>query len=247
MLKVKQQIESEQVSEMEKNKPIELNEIKPITVAVVEKKVDTEAIKATEKAAEESKAKQAVEAEKKAAEEAAVAAKKAEVQKKQDAEKSRLAEIELKKQQEIKKKQEAEIKKKEAAKAAETKKQEAALQGKLAKMTQELDSFSVTLNKKHFDNAIAIKEEIKTEGFEDPAVKVNTVQIYKKSFTFPQIANNDYAVEQLDGLAIAEQNLNNDIANADTMENFVKTADEVAHNLSERYKEQWVDPKDDRN
>jgi hypothetical protein len=31
------------------------------------------------------------------------------------------------------------------------------------------------------------------------------------------------------------------------MENFLKTADEVAHNLTERYKEQWVDPKDDRN
>jgi len=30
------------------------------------------------------------------------------------------------------------------------------------------------------------------------------------------------------------------------MENFIKTADEVAHNLQERYKEQWVDPKDDR-
>jgi len=31
------------------------------------------------------------------------------------------------------------------------------------------------------------------------------------------------------------------------MSNFLKSADEVAHNLSERYKEQWVDPKDDRN
>ena len=30
------------------------------------------------------------------------------------------------------------------------------------------------------------------------------------------------------------------------MENFLRTADEVAHNLAERYKEQWVDPKDDR-
>lgn len=31
------------------------------------------------------------------------------------------------------------------------------------------------------------------------------------------------------------------------MEFFLKTADDVAHSLSERYKEQWVDPKDDRN
>ena len=29
-------------------------------------------------------------------------------------------------------------------------------------------------------------------------------------------------------------------------EAFVKTADDVAQNLKERYKDQWVDPKDDR-
>jgi len=31
------------------------------------------------------------------------------------------------------------------------------------------------------------------------------------------------------------------------MENFLRSADEVANNLKDRYKEQWVDPKDDRN
>ena len=30
------------------------------------------------------------------------------------------------------------------------------------------------------------------------------------------------------------------------METFLKTADEVANNLKERYKDQWIDPKDDR-
>lgn len=114
-------------------------------------------------------------------------------------------------------------------------------------MNQELDQFSVTLNKKHYEAALAIKEEIKNAGFEDPAFKVKTVNVYKKQFTFPQIANNDYAVEQFETLAIAEQNLNNDLGSDIGMNNFLKAADEVAHNLTERYKEQWVDPKDDRN
>ena len=70
--------------------------------------------------------------------------------------------------------------------------------------------------------------------------------IYKKSFTFPQIAHNDFAVEQFENLNIAEQNLNSDPINADVYDAFVKTADEVAMNLKERYKDQWVDPKDDR-
>lgn len=30
------------------------------------------------------------------------------------------------------------------------------------------------------------------------------------------------------------------------MSQFLKSADEVAQNLKERYKDQWVDPKDDR-
>jgi hypothetical protein len=62
-------------------------------------------------------------------------------------------------------------------------------------MNLELDQFSVTLNKKHFENAVQLKEQIKNESGEDVALKVHTMDVYKKSFTFPQIAHNDYAVE----------------------------------------------------
>lgn len=114
------------------------------------------------------------------------------------------------------------------------------------KITKELDQFSVTLNKKHWANALAIKENMVNAGMEEQSVKVHTSDVYKKSFTFPQIAHNDYAVEQFETLNIAEQNLANDPQNETIMENFLKTADEVATNLKERYKDQWVDPKDDR-
>merc|ERR1711907_916137 len=98
----------------------------------------------------------------------------------------------------------------------------------------------------HFDAAMAVREEAKQGGLEDIPLKVHAGDIYKKSFTFPQIAHNDYAVEQFETLAIAESNLNNDPTNENNFEAFVKTADEVALNLKERYKDQWVDPKDDR-
>lgn len=114
------------------------------------------------------------------------------------------------------------------------------------KMGKELDQFSVTLNKKHYDAAMSLKDEAKQAGLEDLPMKVHAGDIYKKSFTFPQIAHNDYAVEQFETLAIAESNLNNDPSNENNFEAFVKTADEVALNLKERYKDQWVDPKDDR-
>lgn len=38
----------------------------------------------------------------------------------------------------------------------------------------------------------------------------------------------------------------NDPESDTLMTNFLKTADEVAGNLKDRYKDQWVDPKDDR-
>lgn len=77
-------------------------------------------------------------------------------------------------------------------------------------------------------------------------IRVHAGEIYKKSFTFPQIAHNDFAVEQFETLSIAEANLNNDPSNETQFEAFVRTADDVANNLKERYKDQWVDPKDDR-
>lgn len=113
-------------------------------------------------------------------------------------------------------------------------------------MNKELDQFSVTLNKKHFDAALQLHDELKNEGFEDVPFKVHTNDVYKKSFTFPQIAHNDYAVDQFESLAVAEQNLNNDPASDNQFDNFLKTADEVAQNLKDRYKDQWIDPKDDR-
>lgn len=88
-------------------------------------------------------------------------------------------------------------------------------------MNKELDQFSVTLNKKHFDAALEARESIKAAGFDEPSVKVMTNNLYKKSFTFPQIANNDYAVEQFETLAIAESNLNNDLSNDVTYESFI--------------------------
>ena len=241
-------MEAEQALELEKAKAAE-EELKPKSASIPIVQLNQAKIEssAEAKAKAELEAKQKAEAEaKKKAELEAKAKAEAEAKKKAEAEK-KAAEAKAAAE---KKAAEAAAKKKAEAekKAAELKaKREAEHNKKLEKMNQLLDQFSVTLNKKHFDAALAIKDEIKNAGFEDPQFKVNTVSVYKKQFTFPQIANNDYAVEQFETLGIAEQNLNNDLSSEVGMSNFLKTADEVAHNLSERYKDQWVDPKDDRN
>ena len=195
-----------------------------------------------QKAEVENKQKAEAETKSKAEAEKAAAAK-TEAEKKASAEAAKKAEEAKKLEAENKKKAEEAAKKAEAEKAQK----QAAHAKQLEKLTQELEQFSVTLNKKHFEAAVQVRDEIKQAGFEEPKFLVHTTAVYKKSFTFPQIANNDYAVEQFEALSIAEQNLNNDPTNDTAFENFTKAADECAHNLSERYKEQWVDPKDDRN
>jgi hypothetical protein len=85
----------------------------------------------------------------------------------------------------------------------------------LAKQNQEqinseIENFSVTLSRKHYDNALKIQQDSKEQGLGELTINVHSSDIYKKSFTFPQIAHNDFAVEQLESLSIAEQNLNKD-------------------------------------
>jgi len=243
MLKVKQQMEAEQAIENEKANPApKVEEKEESSAASLVQSKNKEQIATELKAENEKKAK--AEAEKKAKEEADKKAKE-EADKKAAAEKKAAEE---KKASEEKAKAEAEKKKKEEEekRIADEKKKDEKHQEMLKKMNQEVASFSVSLNKKHFDEAVALKNKINKAGFEDPKLNINTLATYKKSFTFPQIANNDYAIEQFESLSVAEANLNNDLTNEQTFDAFVSSADQTAHNLTERYKDQWIDPKDDR-
>lgn len=114
------------------------------------------------------------------------------------------------------------------------------------KLTATIDKFSNSLNKEDFQAAVQVQKEMQEAGMEEAPIKVHTSEVYRKSFTFPQIANNDFAQEQFDTLNIAEQNLQKDPGSPTLLENFMKTADEVAVDLKERYKDQWNDPKQDR-
>jgi len=147
-------------------------------------------------------------------------------------------ELAAKKETELKKKKEMEEKLKEKKAAEQLKKREEQEKKKQilveensSKINQEMENFSVTLNKKHFDSALKMQTELKEQGMDIP-LKIHSSDVYKKSFTFPQIAHNDYAVEQLESLSIAEQNLNKDPSNDTLFDNFVATANDVANNLS---------------
>jgi hypothetical protein len=139
---------------------------------------------ADKKKKEEEEAKKKADAEKKAAEEKALAQKKDEQTKVEK--KATLAQAEEKQQVESKSKVWND------------------------KLTAAVDKFSKSLIKDDFQAAVQIQKDATAAGIDDASIKVHTSDVYRKSFTFPQIANNDYAQEQFDTLNIAEQNLQKD-------------------------------------
>jgi hypothetical protein len=78
---------------------------------------------------------------------------------------------------------------------------------------------------------IANNEEFTKAGLTEPENKVHTSEVFKNSFTFPQIAFNDFAQEQLSKLSKSEQELNNNLHAQDTVNAFVETAKKVSKEL----------------
>lgn len=73
-------------------------------------------------------------------------------------------------------------------------------------------------------------------------VKINTSQIYRKSFAFPEVAKNDFASDLLEQMEISEKNLNSNLDNVDLYNSFLDTAADIKKKLQEKYGDQWHDP-----
>ena len=89
--------------------------------------------------------------------------------------------------------------------------------------------------------ALSTRQQIENDGelreanFEIPDFKIHAVDVFKKSFTFAQIALNDFAQQQLDSLQAEEDKLNNNVADNVSMNSFFKTTQYVARQLSQHY------------
>lgn len=84
--------------------------------------------------------------------------------------------------------------------------------------------------------------DIKAEELDK--VKITALKEFKSHFSFPEVARNDFSMDQLDQLEIAEKNFNADIDNKDLLKALIKTGNEVKKALKEHYGDQWTDPAD---
>ena len=76
----------------------------------------------------------------------------------------------------------------------------------------ELGQFSRTFDMKNWENAMEIYDTLKGAG-KKPKIAVTTKELYDHSFSFPKVRNYDYAVQNMNDLEAAEDNLNKNIEN----------------------------------
>ena len=114
-------------------------------------------------------------------------------------------------------------------------------------MDIELDYFSRSFDKHHYENAMNIMAELKKLG-KDPITGptgVHTWELYDKSFTFPRVRRYEFTQENMDMLEHFQDNLNMNISNQVNMENFLRVANTVRTNLKTKYHDgEFIDPAD---
>jgi len=106
-------------------------------------------------------------------------------------------------------------------------------------LKESFEKFSKTLTEEDFDKSVKIKTDLidnDEQTADDLAkTKISTVEVFKKQFSFPEVAKNDFSSNMLDELEISQKNLNSNLENVDLFNNFVETADKVKKAFKEKY------------
>jgi hypothetical protein len=123
-----------------------------------------------------------------------------------------------------------------------------ALDGKKKSLKDSFEKFSKSLAEEDFDNSVKIKNDLIENDSQTADVldkiKINTVELYKHQFSFPEVAKNDFSTSLFEELEICQKNLNSNLDNVDLFNSFVETADKVKKSLKDKYADQWTDPVD---
>jgi hypothetical protein len=107
-------------------------------------------------------------------------------------------------------------------KLAKVKSAKLALKNKSLK--ESFKKFSLSLKKDDLDKLLEIKSDLIDNDHvpkdQLDKLKVSTNSLYKKGFSFPEVAKNDFATELFDELEIAEKNFNANLDNDDLFKTF---------------------------
>ena len=86
----------------------------------------------------------------------------------------------------------------------------------------EWKQFCQSLEMPHWEKAQQLFSELENEGRPQPLLKVNTEELFKKKFSFPELSRNDAVVEIFQELDVSETNLNQNPNNKHLLEKMIK-------------------------
>ena len=87
----------------------------------------------------------------------------------------------------------------------------------------QLEEFGRTLDKAHYDNALAIYAELKKAG-KDPKVRVNTYEYLDKAFSFERVRRYDLVQQHMNLVEHLQDNLNQNFTNQQNVDQFLIVA-----------------------
>ena len=115
-------------------------------------------------------------------------------------------------------------------------------------LEKEVEWFSRTLNKTHWENALEIFAELqKNKSFNQTGrLLVHTFELYDKAFSFPRVRKYKETQDNMDMLEHFEDNLNMNAENKRHLANFLKVAQQVRKNFKTKFGDGvFTDPADE--
>ena len=109
-------------------------------------------------------------------------------------------------------------------------------------MDIELDYFSRTFDKAHYDNAMDIYNELLKAG-KKPRASVHTWELYDNAFTFPRVRRYELVQKHMEAVQHFEDNLNQNMSNGQLVSNYIKVCKDAQTAFNAKYHDgEFSDP-----
>jgi len=119
---------------------------------------------------------------------------------------------------------------------------EPALDVSQKQMDIELDAFSRTFDRKRYNQARIIYDELLKQG-KKPRVAIHTWELYDNAFSFPRVRRYELVQHHMDLLQHFEDNLNENFTNGQHVSNFITVAKAAQDALNAKYHNgEFADP-----
>lgn len=113
-------------------------------------------------------------------------------------------------------------------------------------MNAEGQAFAQSLKIEDYEKVKMLHERLRTEyklKSEDYQSHIDVIPMVKNAFgDFPQLAQNEFTVDQMQSLHLVQDNMNGDIENINLAQSFISEVQSTSERIHDEYKDYWHSP-----